>query len=248
MVFITNSNQFYFFNQLNIFSKKSEFFCIKKSNFFKFKRINKKINICGCAGNLKDVKDHKTFKNGLLTRNHFSRGNFLKVLTVLFSFIGLFETSYLSFSKLNDSTILCSTQTCSFILNSTFSEIFSVPLVFFGFFFYFGIFTLVLLNIFIQDISKINTYIQVTFFYISCCLGNFSLFFVFLLEKTLESSCQWCLLSIFLSGIIYFFQLLIISGRFICDLNFFSKIFFFFNFTIFSIYCFNVIEISFLAS
>jgi len=248
MAFVFNHNHVCFFNKLNIFSKKRDFFCLKKSNFLKIKKINKEKHLCGCTGNLNEHESQKKFKNGLLIRNHFSRENFLKVLIVLFSFIGLFETSYLSFSKLNDSDIVCTTQTCSFVLNSTFSEIFGVPLVFFGVFFYFGIFTLVLLNIFMQNISKKNNYIQVTFFYISCCLGNFSLFFVFLLEKTLASSCQWCLLSIFLSGLIYFFQLLIISGRFICDLNFFSKTILIFNFAIFSIYCFNVIEISFLAS
>mmetsp|Transcript_43489 Transcript_43489/g.103374 ORF Transcript_43489/g.103374 Transcript_43489/m.103374 type:complete len:249 (+) Transcript_43489:353-1099(+) len=241
-------NPVYFFKELNILSKKIDFFCIKRSNFLKFKKPSKGKKLWGGIENLNEYEIQKKFKNGILNRNHFKRGNFLKVWTVLISFIGVFETSYLSFSKLKDSSILCTTQTCSFVLNSTFSEIFGVPLVFFGFFFYFGIFTIVLLDICKKNISKKNMYIQVALFYISGCLCNFSLFFVFLLEKTLVSSCQWCLLSIFLSGLIYFFQISVMSGRFIFNLNYFSKIIFLLNLTVFSIYCFNVIEISFLVS
>ena len=190
--------------------------------------------------------NEKTTRDGLITRSHLERTLWLKYIILFISLIGIAETSYLSFSKFNDSKVLCLSQSCSFVLNSVFSELISFPIVYIGFVLY----TMTFLSSFLK--SSINKYSKKSYFldmisiFFSFFLGNFSLLFAFILETLLNKNCQWCMISIALSGTIFFCQNLILSGRFALNLKSFVYIFFFCNsFAIILLYL-DIIEISFL--
>jgi uncharacterized membrane protein len=190
--------------------------------------------------------NEKTMRDGLRMRSHFERTLWLKYITLFISLIGIAETSYLSFSKFNDSKVLCVSQSCSFVLNSVFSELISFPIVYIGFVLYTMTFLSSFLKFSTNEYSKKSYFLDMISIFFSFFLGNFSLLFAFILEILLYKNCPWCMISIALSGIIFFFQNLILSGRFALNLKSFIYIVSFCNsFAIIFLYL-NVIEISFL--
>mmetsp|Transcript_26476 Transcript_26476/g.62952 ORF Transcript_26476/g.62952 Transcript_26476/m.62952 type:complete len:224 (-) Transcript_26476:1754-2425(-) len=79
----------------------------------------------------------KNLKKDFKKREHFTRIKPFESGIFFFSILGTIETFYLFFQKLKETPVFCVNQTCSIVLNSSFSEIFGIPLVFFGLFSYF---------------------------------------------------------------------------------------------------------------
>ena len=182
-------------------------------------------------------------QNGRFSRDKKKKTVFYTYFCFIYSLLGCIETFYLTISKFNDSLILCSDQNCSIVLNSTFSSFFNIPLSFFGFLVYFSLGLKLFILIKSWDnkiIKKFSFQISTTFF--SLVLSLFSIYFIYILEQVLKTSCPWCLFSIFLSGSLLIFLTIISSGD--ENINIRSSFFLFslIFLIIFSLNSFNIIE------
>jgi len=183
-------------------------------------------------------------KFGEIIRTKEVRSKSYYYLCFFLSFLGIFETFYLTFSKLNSSSILCSNQNCSIVLSSVFSYFLNIPLSTFGFVLYFlvGIQFLKTLIRFPNDNTKhVNS--QMIIYILSLFLDFFSFYFIYILENILKTSCPWCVFSIFLSGLLLIITTLIGAG----DKNFRVRSFLVFSsFTciiILTVNALNIIEL-----
>jgi uncharacterized membrane protein len=143
-----------------------------------------------------NISQKKYIKNGVLIRKNVVRESLNDQMISVLSIFGMSETFYLSLSKIKNSIIICNVGTCSNVLNSVFSEMFHIPISFFGFFFYFFL----LLTIKNEKISKrFNCFNYFLFFF-----GTLGLYFTSLLEIIFKINCQWCILSILFTSSILF--------------------------------------------
>jgi len=186
-----------------------------KTNFYKRSiKINKRKNLFNLTSNYSNFDKNylirfqfhistptRYSKFGGIRRNKETKSISYYYLCFFLSVLGIFETFYLTFSKLNASTILCSNQNCSIVLNSVFSYFLDIPLSSFGFALYFLVgvqFLKALIKLPKDNIKPENS--QVIIYILSLFLGFFSFYFIYILENILKTSCPWCVFSIFLSG------------------------------------------------
>jgi len=186
-----------------------------KTKFYKIAiKINKRKNLFNLTSNYSNFDKNylvrlqfhiftptRYSKFGKIIRNKKTKSISYYYICFFLSVLGIFETFYLTFSKLNASTILCSNQTCSIVLNSVFSYFLDIPLSSFGFVLYFSVgvqFLKALIKLPIHNIKPKNS--QVIIYILSLFLGFFSFYFTYILENILKTSCHWCVFSIFLSG------------------------------------------------
>lgn len=223
----------------------------KRSNLKKKIYLNSNINrrdknLSILHKNKKNYVDELKYRNFLNERNHYNRNNFSHHIIISLSTLGLLETCYLSVLKLNDSNVICATNTCSFVLNSVFSEFMNIPIIYFGFLFYLTVFFLNFVIVNITNGSSKGYHLNIFLYLVYIFSSSIGLFFIFILENILEKSCQWCLLSILLSGFIFVFQNIILSGRSVVNPKIFLNLFIFTGLVLIGSYWLNLIEISFL--
>ena len=128
------------------------------------------------------------------------------------SSIGLFETGYLSFTKITDGQAFCPSASvdevtvaasrCQDILNGPFSVVplFDVPIVYIGFVSYAAV---LLLSNYLQ-LTATNSLqprqgSEMTLLAISLSMGSFSTYLWYILTSILHADCPYCLVSIALS-------------------------------------------------
>ena len=168
------------------------------------------------------------FRDGKISRDQKRRIFSYSYISFSLSFFGVLETIYLTISKLNGSSVLCSNQNCSIVLNSMFSYFLNIPLSSFGIFIYL-VSCLQMLIILKTDLmeSKNNQFFNEFFIFLPISLGFFSSYFIYILEEILKTPCPWCFLSIFFSGSILIIATIILTGIKNFDVK---KIWFFFFF------------------
>ena len=238
----------YFFisNNTKVFLPKN---CHKENEFF----------LCTTQVTLRNPKNSNSFlsalnmkfdigsvKKGKIVRSNKKRTIFYNQICLLLSLVGLLETSFLTLSKINGQSVICSNQNCSIVLSSVFSNFLDIPFSGIGLILYF----LIGLRAFhsIENNSENKNIISCDsldfiFQSFSLQLSVFGSYFVFVLEKILKTTCPWCYFSIFLSGTILIFSTL----SFIGDKNFELKSFllsiFFIAILVFIINCLNILEL-----
>mmetsp|Transcript_61249 Transcript_61249/g.126516 ORF Transcript_61249/g.126516 Transcript_61249/m.126516 type:complete len:164 (-) Transcript_61249:2647-3138(-) len=157
--------------------------------------------------------------------------------------MGFMETFYLFVLKLNETSVFCVSQTCSIVLNSAFSDLFGTPLVFWGLLSYsfIGFFSLYSTTS-SQEIGKNTTFPGNLLLLFLILFGTFDVYFIFILENLLKTTCYWCLLSVFFSGSIFLSKSLSHTGSNSPDLNFLFFFTSFLTFLIFLNYIGNIVE------
>mmetsp|Transcript_67903 Transcript_67903/g.102427 ORF Transcript_67903/g.102427 Transcript_67903/m.102427 type:complete len:239 (+) Transcript_67903:1697-2413(+) len=175
----------------------------------------------------------KNLKKDFKKREHFTRIKPFESGIFFFSILGTIETFYLFFQKLKETPVFCVNQTCSIVLNSSFSEIFGIPLVFFGLFSYFLISFFTLERVIKAEKSSFFLHEKTTHWAL-VLFGSIDLYFIFILEWVLKTSCIYCLFSVFFSGSVLFLKTLAQTGCETLHLNLlvFLEIFIFFFFLI----------------
>ena len=238
----------YFFisNYTKVFLPKN---CHRENEFF----------LCTTQGTTRNPKNSNSFlnalnmkfsvdsvKRGTIVRSNKKRTIFYNKICLFLSLIGLLETSFLTLSKINGQSVICSNQNCSIVLSSVFSSFLDIPFSTIGLILYF----LIGLRAFhsIENNSENKNIISrhsidFIFHSFSLQLSFFGLYFVFVLEQILKTTCPWCYLSIFLSGTILIFSTLSFFGDKNFDLKSFFLSIFFMAILVFIINCFNIIEL-----
>mmetsp|Transcript_28173 Transcript_28173/g.57152 ORF Transcript_28173/g.57152 Transcript_28173/m.57152 type:complete len:227 (+) Transcript_28173:2236-2916(+) len=197
---MVSTTSFYFlkFSKLNLLSKTRK----KKREFFSQESFTK------------DRARH--LKKKFEERRHLRRIKPFDFGIFFFSLLGITETLYLFVQKLKETPVFCVNQTCSIVLNSPFSEIFGIPLILFGLVSYIFIFVSIWKKQ--KGITFFNNPKEL-FYLLLITFGTFDLYFIFILEFFLKTSCVYCIWSIFFSGSGLFLKSLTQAGFRSIDLD-----------------------------
>ena len=185
------------------------FFCNKNLNSHKNLNNNKLSSILNKNSRLK-LTEKREIEFGKKYGQNYLREIFLNRIILALSFFGTIETFYLFYSKFKNSGLVCTFGTCSFVLDSPFSNFLGIPISFFGFLFYCQI------PIFFSKKSRakfyiidiMNRYNQIFFGIFLVFFGIFEIYFSIVMEFILSLPCEWCLLFIaFNTGLLINFSL-----------------------------------------
>lgn len=130
------------------------------------------------------------------------------IAIILFVFVGLIDTSYLSLKQLSGSAVVCNiyeVNSCNNVLTSEYSKLFGLPLSMWGFGYYMTLFVLIL----VYSASQSKKYFKILFG-LSVFGFLFSVRLVYLQFFVIENLCYYCMLSalfstmIFVTNAIYF--------------------------------------------
>jgi uncharacterized membrane protein len=124
---------------------------------------------------------------------------FLAYLLIFFSLLGVFDTGYLTWEKLNNSIPPCSAAfKCGDVLNSSWASVGHIPLSAFGILFYTGFLLLGSLLFIEKEKLQVGS-VSVAVSTIALVFGIlgvlFSAYFVFLMGVVLQAWCLYCVLS-----------------------------------------------------
>jgi len=123
----------------------------------------------------------------------------IATLIVLAAFIGMLDTSYLTIKHLKNGDVTCSVLNgCEQVLNSAYSTLFGQPLAIWGLLYYLTLFSLAVLLI-----IKPSKQASIVLTTISGFGLIFSSYLIYLQAYVIESWCQYCLLSVITTLIIF---------------------------------------------
>nr|UXY87912.1 membrane protein [Cryptomonas curvata] len=177
-------------------------------------------------------------------RSHDKRTIYFSFLIMIFSFLGSFETIYLTIHKLNGSFAICSSQNCTVILDSVFSNFIEIPVSVIGSFLYLLVFFLVF--------KKLNCYysnknLDKSFYFfmlsIQIFLSFFSTYFALILKIFLQTNCPWCAFSMLVSSLLLLLDTLSRNGNKIINLNYIAYLILVLGATTYSLFLLNILEI-----
>merc|ERR1712216_979631 len=94
-------------------------------------------------------------KRGKIVRSNKKRTIFYNKICLFLSLIGLLETSFLTLSKINGQSVICSNQNCSIVLSSVFSSFLDIPFSTIGLIFYWFLFRFRLRTNFKNNLSMV---------------------------------------------------------------------------------------------
>jgi uncharacterized membrane protein len=110
---------------------------------------------------------------------------------LVLSFIGFLDATYLAIEKLLGNSITCYIfEGCQTVNNSAYSQIFGIPLSFFGAIFYLAIFLCS-----IRYLQTKHKTIFKTIFYFSCFSALFGIYLSILQIFVIKALCIYCLIS-----------------------------------------------------
>lgn len=219
---------------------------IEKTSFSKKNSLNRPFRsiFSYCLNAPKSFLKSCYFKNGKCLRENRERKLVYIYICTFLSITGFIETFYLTISKLNGSSVICSEQNCSIVLSSVFSNFLDTPVSLFGIMLYF--LTGLQIYKFLKKPQKNNLkndFFEGSSIIFPLFLSFFSSYFVYILEKILKITCPWCFFSIFLSGSIMILWAITSIGEQNVSLK--SLLFFFslISFSTFLMNSLNVIEL-----
>lgn len=119
------------------------------------------------------------------------------------AFIGILDTSYLTYKQLLDKDIVCSLlDGCEVVLNSTYATIFGFPLSTLGLLYYLTILVIAILMIKVTSKSIGQVHLAIV------SLGLIaSAYLVYLQAEVINSWCQYCLVSAVTTAILFILSL-----------------------------------------
>lgn len=123
----------------------------------------------------------------------------LLITTLIFSFLGFLDATYLTILHYKNVIPPCSlAHGCEIVLTSKYAMLGPLPIALLGTFYYITL--LVLIAIFLQTKKKLFFYSAFT---ISCISIFVSIFLVYLQAGVLHAFCQYCLTSEGINGVIF---------------------------------------------
>lgn len=123
----------------------------------------------------------------------------LKKTLIIITVLGLFISLYLFYEKMVGGDLICGISSCDVVNNSSYSEIYSIPISFFGVIYYLSMITILFLK-------------KYKLFFIFSIVGlSFSLYLTYLEAFVILAWCQWCVTSA-----------LIVLGQFAISLKLFK--------------------------
>ncbi len=136
----------------------------------------------------------------------------MNIIALIASIIGLLDSGYLSYSKINKLHLVCSPSIgdCNSVNESQWSYIQGVPVAYLGFLAYLAI---LLLLIFGPKIKLIRPYIDYLFFFISLVGFLFSAYLTYIEAAVLHAFCQWCLVSALMITILFSISVIKLARR-----------------------------------
>lgn len=134
------------------------------------------------------------------------------LLALIAAFIGLIDSAYLSYSKLNSINLVCSKAIgdCNSVNSSQWSYLFGIPIAYIGFLAYLGI---ILLLVFGKRVKFLAPYVNYLFFFIALVGMLFSAYLTYLEAFVLHTFCQWCLLSALMITILFSISVIKLARR-----------------------------------
>jgi uncharacterized membrane protein len=227
------------FNQCKLLSIK-----IIRKNYY-----SSKLNI---KSNLKITKKVKPknyfpiFSSNIdnIHRSHDKRIIYFNIFSLFFSCLGLVETTYLTITKLNGSFAICSSQNCTIVLDSVFSNFIGIPISIFGAFLYVCIFSLVtkqLIRYYThKNFDKLLNVLLITIQFFLCF---FSFYFAVILKTFLQTNCPWCAFSMLISSLLLYFSTISKNGNKIVNLNYLAYSISGISIFIYFLFFLNILEI-----
>ncbi len=127
------------------------------------------------------------------------------LLLFILALLGLADSFYLTWQKLNNQEVACSTfGGCNTVINSVYASLFGIPLAYLGLLYYLTIFILLVL------ITKNKKSWWLSLLGLSTLSGFFlSGYFVYLQIWEIGSICMYCMLSALTSTLLFIFTNLI---------------------------------------
>jgi uncharacterized membrane protein len=134
------------------------------------------------------------------------------VIALIASFIGLLDSGYLSYSKLNSLHLVCSPNIgdCNSVNASQWSYVFGIPVAYLGFLAYLAI---LLILVFGPKIRLISPYVDYLFFFASLVGFLFSVYLTYIEAAVLHTFCQWCLISAGMITILFSISVIKLARR-----------------------------------
>lgn len=134
------------------------------------------------------------------------------VIALIASFIGLLDSGYLSYSKLNSLHLVCSPNIgdCNSVNASQWSYIFGIPVAYLGFLAYLAI---LLLLEFGPKIKWLRPHVDYLFFFVSLVGFLFSAYLTYIEAAVLNTFCQWCLISAGMITILFSISVIKLARR-----------------------------------
>ena len=212
------------------------------------KLFNSRLNIEKKLAITKKIKSHNYFtllfyKAEILERSHDKRTICFNISSLLFSFLGSVETMYLTINKLNGFFSMCSSQNCTMVLDSVFSNLIGIPISMIGASLYVLVFILLskkLICYYSKNSDKLIEFSIITFQFL---LSFFSLYFFLILKFFLQTNCPWCAFSIFITSLLLFFGTISKNGSKIINLNYISCLIVGLSVTLYCLFLLNILEI-----
>jgi uncharacterized membrane protein len=131
----------------------------------------------------------------------------LSLLIVVFTFLGILDASYVTWSRFSGVLPPCKPPfACETVLNSSWSKIGPVPLSVLGILFYSTFFLIAALSVLeVKAIKKgqFSVPIPALIILLGCFGAGFSLYLVFIMGVILKAWCLYCLLSALNCGIVF---------------------------------------------
>ncbi len=117
----------------------------------------------------------------------------------LFSFLGIIDAGYLAYTALAGISPVCNfVQGCDLVAASSYSRVFGIPLAIFGVFFYSAIFGFAL-----WGFSDKKLHLAQLFLFFTIPGFILSLYFLYLQAFIINAYCQYCLLSLLFSTMLF---------------------------------------------
>jgi uncharacterized membrane protein len=137
----------------------------------------------------------------------------LSLLLVVFSTLGILDTSYLLYEKLNGTIPPCSSAfKCNDVLTSEWSSIGPVPLSLLGLLFYSAFLTLVIIYFLEKEslvVGRFKFQLPTLLLMWGTIGAAFSMYLVFIMGVVIQAWCLYCLLSAVNSTILFLLSVLL---------------------------------------
>lgn len=136
----------------------------------------------------------------------------INLIALIATSIGLLDSGYLSYSKLNSLHLVCSPSIgdCNSVNASQWSYIYGIPVAYLGFLAYLAI---LFLLVFGPKIKLIQPYVEYLLFFISLVGFLFSAYLTYIEAAVLTTFCQWCLISAFMITILFSISVIKLARR-----------------------------------
>ena len=136
----------------------------------------------------------------------------MTIIALIASIIGLLDSGYLSFSKINKLNLVCSPNIgdCNAVNESQWSYIQGIPVAYFGFLAYLAILVLLIVG---PKIKFVRPNVDYLFFFISLVGFLFSAYLTYIEAAVLHTFCQWCLVSALMITILFSISVIKLARR-----------------------------------